>query len=357
MSKKIILLLSNIALILLVSHPLCGKTKNTDSEMNIGTLIQPLSEDGIFRDSCYYNWGGSIIKDNDGLYHLFYSRWKRSYTFNGWLTASEVAHATSPNSTGPWEYKETVLKGRGKDHWDAITAHNPKIKYFEGKYYLYYIATNMGDKAYTDQDITITKEKKLNSNTWKILRTNQRTGIAVSNSINGPWKRSDMALIEPSGPIATITVNPAIAKGKDDIYYLIIKGDKPNETRFIRNQAIATSTSPAGPFIMQDRPVIANLDTEDVSMWYNDEDGHFYAIFHAHKFIGLMSSKDGLQWEKAVNYKVTDKEVLFDDGSILSPGRMERPFVYLEDGAPKVLCLAIKKGDDSYTIFIPLQEK
>jgi hypothetical protein len=215
----------------------------------------------------------------------------------------------------------------------------------------------MGDKVYTAQDITISKEKKLNNNTWKILRTNQRTGIAVSTSLDGPWKRSDMALIEPSGPIASITVNPAIAKGKEDIYYLIIKGDKPNETRFIRNQAIATSQSPAGPFTMQDKPVIANLDTEDISMWYNDKNGRFYAIFHAHTFIGLMNSSDGLQWEKAVNYKVTNKKVLLDDGSILSPDRMERPFVYIEDGRPKVLCLAIKKGDDSYTIFIPLQEK
>ncbi len=67
---------------------------------------------------------------------MFYSRWKKEYGFLGWLTHSEVAHAVPKNPAGPWEYKETVLKGRGKGYRDAITAHNPKIKYFEGKYYL-----------------------------------------------------------------------------------------------------------------------------------------------------------------------------------------------------------------------------
>ena len=357
MNKIIIKLLSTISLILLANYPQYGKSQDINDELNINTKIQPLTEDGIFRDPNYYNWGGSIIKDNDGLYHLFYSRWRRSYTFNGWLTASEIAHATSTNSSGPWKYKETVLKGRGNGYWDAITAHNPKIKYFEGKFFLYYIATNMGNKAYTDEDIIISNEKKLSNDTWKTLRTNQRTGVAISSSINGPWEREESPLIEPSGPIANITVNPAITKGKNGIYYLIIKGDKPNEKRFIRNQAIAISKSPTGPFSMQDNPVIANLDTEDVSMFYDEQNAQFYAIFHAHTFIGLMRSTDGLHWMKAQNYKVTDKKVLLNDGSILSPDRMERPFIYIENGKPNTLCLAIKQGDDSYTIFIPLQNK
>ena len=107
---------------------------------------------------------------------------------------------------------------------------------------------------------------------------------------------------------------------------------------------------------MQPNPVIGNLDTEDVSMWYDEGDGKFYAVFHAHTFIGLMTSVDGLIWEKAQNYKITDKKVLLDDGSILMPDRMERPFVYGEKGNPSVLCLAVLKGNDSYTIFIPLLE-
>lgn len=325
-------------------------------EVNINQLIQAVTNDGIYRDTAYYNWGGSIIKDEVGTYHLFYSRWKREYTFAGWLTFSEIAHAVSHNPAGPWTYKETALTGRGKGHWDEITAHNPKIKYFEGKYYLYYIATNFGGQEYTNQTLMATNGKSLEDDNRRLLRENQRTGVAVSNSINGPWIRMNKALIEPDGPILTLTVNPAIDKGKDGNYYLIVKGDKPNETRFIRNQAIAISKTPIGPFKIQHKPVIGNLDTEDVSMWYDKKRAKFYAVFHAHTFIGLMTSSDGLNWKKAENYAITEKKILLEDDSVLIPDRMERPFIYTENGSPVVLCLAVKKGDDSFTIFIQLRK-
>lgn len=319
--------------------------------------LQPISENNIFKTKGYYNWGTSIIKGNDDQYHLFYSRWKKEYSFYGWLTHSEVAHAISESPAGPWKYKETVLQSRGKGHWDAITVHNPKIKYFEGKYYLYYISTNMGGDAFSDQDLIETAHVGYSHPNWNILRPNQRTGVAVANSINGPWKRLEKPLLEPSGPITTLTVNPAIDQGKDGRYYLIVKGDKPNEKRFIRNQAIAISDSPIGPFEMQTEPVIGYLDTEDMSLWYDHKRDYYYGVFHAHEFIGLVSSTDGINWKKATEYALMSKTVPMMDGKELRPDRLERPFIYSENGEPQVLSLAVKKGDESYCIFIPVQSK
>ena len=318
--------------------------------------LQPLSRENIFKTDGYYNWGSSIIKGDDGKYHLFYSRWKKEYSFTGWLLFSEVAHAVSDNPAGPWKYKETVLTGRGKDHWDAITAHNPKIKHFGNKYYLYYCATNMGDKKYTEKDLIETARTGYSHPNWTILRSYQRTGVAVASSINGPWIRMEKPLIEPSGPITTITVNPAITQGKDGKYYLIVKGDKPDETRFIRNQAIAISDSPTGPFIIQPKPVIDYLDTEDMSMWYDSGRDYFYAVFHAHTFIGMVSSPDGVNWKKATESVLTPKKLPMSDGDSLVPDRLERPFVYQEDGEPKVLSMAVKKGDESYIVFVQVKE-
>lgn len=337
MKHPIIITLCIIAL----SYSLSTNAQKTPLDLN--SKLEALSEDGIFRAADYYNWGASIIKGEDGLYHLFYSRWPRTNTFNGWLTKSEIAHATSQQPTGPWTYKETVLQGRGEGYWDAYTAHNPKIKYFDGKYYLYYIATNTGQEVFTKEDLCINKEKSIAPAVWKVLRSNQRSGVAVSSSLNGPWQRSNAPIIEPTGPISTIAVNPAISKGQDSTYYLIVKGDKPNEKRFIRNQAIATATSPTGPFTMQPNPVIGNLDTEDISMWYDEASGNFYAVFHAHSFIGLMQSADGLNWEKAEHYKITDKNIRMKEGTTLVTARMERPFVYIENNKAVVL-LPSKKG-------------
>jgi len=319
--------------------------------------MQPISSDNVFKTEGYYNWGASIIKGKKGIYHLFYSRWKKDYKFTGWLTHSEIAHATSRSPQGPWKFKNTVLTGRGMGHWDAITAHNPKIKYFDGKYYLYYISTNLGDKSYSEKELIETAHIGYTHSNWKILRPNQRTGVAVSNSINGPWTRMEKPIIEPSGPITTLTVNPAIDEGKDGRYYLIVKGDKPNEKRFIRNQAIAISESPLGPFEMQPNPVIDYLDTEDMSMWYDTKRDYFYGTFHAHSMIGMISSADGVNWKKASEYVLMPKKIPRVDGQEIVPDRMERPFVYVQGNEPRVLSMAVKKDDESYTVFVPIKEK
>ncbi|MBJ6368780.1 alpha-L-fucosidase [Snuella sedimenti] len=332
-----------------------GVAQNTD-DLRLYDSFKPITSDNVFKTEGYYNWGTSILKGEDGKYHMFYARWKKEYGFLGWLTHSEIAHATSKKPTGPWKFKEVVLEGARNNRWDAITAHNPKIKYFDGKYYLYYIATNLGDKDFTEEELIETAHTGYSHPNWKILRPNQRTGVAVSSSINGPWKRMDVPLIEPSGPITTLTVNPAIDRGGDGNYYLIVKGDKPNEKRFIRNQAIAISKSPLGPFEIQEKPVIDYIDTEDMSMWYDETRNRFYGVFHAHGFIGMVTSHDGIHWKKANEYVLMPKKVKMTDGSMLVPDRLERPFVYHENGKPKVLSLAAKKGDESYSIFIPIEE-
>jgi len=339
--------------------PLAGSPQGDTDNLFLRDLLQPVSKDQFFRTEGYFNWGASIIKDEAGTYHMFYARWKKVYSFTGWLTHSEIAHAISTSPTGPWKIVDTALKGRGKEHWDAITAHNPKIKYFDGKYYLYYISTNLGALDYTEEDLLETARTGYDHKYWKILRPNQRTGVAVAENLNGPWKRLESPLIEPSGPITTLTVNPAIDQGGDGRYYLVIKGDKPDETRFIRNQAVAVSDNPAGPYKIQPGPVIDYIDTEDVSIWFDRERDRFYGIFHSNddgNFIGLITSPDGIQWKKAADYWMMPKKVLLDDGSRFVADRLERPFVYTENGKPVVLSLAARKGNESFNICIPIKQ-
>ncbi len=135
--------------------PLSVVSQDNPDNLFLKDKIQEVTEDNFLKTEGYYNWGSSIIKGEDGKYNLFYSRWKKEYNFTAWLTHSEIAHAVSINPAGPWKYKETVLTGRRGENWDAITAHNPKIKYFNGKYYLYYTATNMGGRSYTEEDLII----------------------------------------------------------------------------------------------------------------------------------------------------------------------------------------------------------
>ena len=353
MEKDIIKVIKKAIPVCLCLMTMWVSAQPSKDDLYLYDKVQTITEDNIFKTEGYYNWGASIHQDKRGIYHLFYSRWKKEYTFTGWLTHSEVAHATSKSSAGPWKYKETVLQGRGKGYWDAITAHNPKIKYFEGKYYLYYISTNMGNQGISDKELLATAQTGYKHPNWQLLRPNQRTGVAVSTSINGPWKRMDKPLIEPSGPITTLTVNPAIDRSKDGKYYLVVKGDKPNTTHFVRNQAIAVSDSPAGPFEMREKPVIDYMDTEDMSIWFDKTRERFYGVFHAHTFIGLVTSQDGINWKMANDHVLMLKSIKMKDGSVIEPDRLERPYVYTENGKPVTLSLAVKKGEESYNIHIP----
>jgi hypothetical protein len=69
-----------------------------------------------------------------------------------------------------------------------------------------------------------------------------------------------------------------------------------------------------------------------------------------------VTSKDGINWKKANEHILKLKSVQLEDGSTLKPDRLERPFIFTENGEPTVLSLAVKKGNESYTIFIPIEK-
>ena len=107
--------------------------QSTD-DLDLSAFIHPIDSTAFIRDAGYYNWCNSFIKDDSGTYHLFYSRWPKSLGFTAWLTHSEIAHATASRLEGPFQYQETVLKGRA-GFWDAVTAHNVQVRCWNNQYY------------------------------------------------------------------------------------------------------------------------------------------------------------------------------------------------------------------------------
>jgi hypothetical protein len=130
----------------------CAEAADT---LDFSGRLAPIGAENKLADPGYYVWGGSGIRGEDGKYYLFYSRWPMGSTgraggdedlFNdkrGWLKYSEIAAAVSDHPAGPFYYVATVLGGTGDtNRWDCNDAHNPQIKIFGGKTYLYYIANN-----------------------------------------------------------------------------------------------------------------------------------------------------------------------------------------------------------------------
>ncbi len=339
-----------------------GKVKSENSlqdtdDLNFAELLQGVSAENILYDSTdYFNWGSSIVKGEDGKYHLFYAQMPREHGFTSWLNDGVISRAVSDYSAGPYVHQEVVLRGRGYGHWDETTAHNPWIQKYDGKYYLYYISTNHGGRKLTEDELYQSRYKWIDNEFRALVRENQRIGVAVAESPAGPWQRFDRPLVEPGGPIATITCNPAVTRRPNGGYIMLVRGDMPDTTELVRHQAVALSPAPTGPWTIQPKAAVSYMNAEDPALWYDAKRERYYGIYHGFGYMGLITSLDGLNWKKARHYKIMDLAYKNAAGETVEVARMERPFLYLEDGKPTVLTVSIKlESGESYSMFIPLR--
>ena len=77
---------------------------------NFEERFLPVTEDCIFTEDGYYVWCGSLFRHGDS-YYLAYSRWKREYGFEAWVTHSEICLAKSDSPLGKMHYVRTMHNG------------------------------------------------------------------------------------------------------------------------------------------------------------------------------------------------------------------------------------------------------
>src|SRR5688500_7617266 len=115
--------------------------------------VLPAPADGGFALPDYWVWCGSAIAGDDGLFHLYASRWPRALPFSPhWLTNSEVVHATARVPEGPYAFAGVVLPPRGEQYWDGRMTHNPTVhRAPDGTYLLFYTGTTFGGPTPTPE--------------------------------------------------------------------------------------------------------------------------------------------------------------------------------------------------------------
>lgn len=315
-------------------------TTGAPAELNLAALLQPYDPAvSAFADEGYSCWDPQITKGDDGRYYLVYSRWPKQG--GDWLTNSQICLAVSGQPEGPYQHLKVLLKGRGPGHWDELTAHNPKIRKFGSKFYLYYISSRPGP-------------------TRGHIRDSQRSGVAISDSLTGPYVALDKPIVEPVAPVHNLTVNPTVEQMTNGRFLMMVKGDlnpkTPVEPMRQRVQGLAFASSPSGPFQIQPELAIREMDTEDADLWWDAARKQYFALFHAADYIGLIASADGLHWRRAAHYKVCGNELLRTDGSWLKTrAPLQRPSLYRENGEPRVLCLAIEEPGHWHIVTVPLK--
>jgi hypothetical protein len=325
-------------------------------DLNFAQCIQPPPRHAVLRLDDWFVWGASMIRTANGICHMLFARWPKEHGFNAWATHSEIAHATARDPLGPYHVQGVALGAR-PGAWDADNAHNPTIVEFDGVYYLYYTG-NYGDGTFWDH------------------RNHQRVGVAVADHPSGPWSRFDAPLLDvtPNGWDHLLTSSPTVTRNDAGTYFLVYKGVSAGEMPFGGRVRIgvATSRHPLGPFEKQPHTIFdhptARFPTDDNFIWF--QGNRFYAIVkdYGGYFSGceapalvLFQSQDGLHWRLAAHALVSRFRIQWEDGAVTENiHRFEQPQLWMSDGQPAVLFLAVKERDDSinedrsYNIHIPL---
>lgn len=314
--------------------------------------MAPAPKSGGFRMEGYWIWCGSVIRDDDGLYHMFASRWPRELAFHPhWLTNSEIVRATSETPEGPYRFEEVVLPTRSAQYWDGRMTHNPTLHRSGDTYLLFYIGTTYNLPVPTASTQAQDKDEVILA-----AHRNQRIGLATAPSPSGPWTRQECPILEPRPGRwdGLITTNPAPCVLNDGRVLLVYKS-----TRFrgdLLRFGVAEADTFAGPYErLSDEPIL-NFDdsgdhVEDAFLWQG-ADGQFEmlmkdmrggiggearAVIHA-------NSGDCLHWKVSKPAIAFHRCIPWNDGTITRPAFLERPQLLLNEGRPTHLFAAIGEG-------------
>lgn len=311
-----------------------------------------------FESEGYWSWGSSVVKGDDGLYHMFVSRFPKSLPFHpGWMVASEIVHAVSDVPQGPYRFSEVALPARGAQYWDGRSTHNPRILKYKHKYYLIYMGSTHPFVNPTYDELTL-------DSPWCIVaRANKRIGLAVADTPYGPWKRMDEPILktEPNTFYSFLTSNPSPIVQEDGSVMMIFKGRAHTQDGKYSDMSMGIAYAPSieGPYqVLNDKQPIFQVDgqgeAEDPFLW-KDERG-YHAIFkdHASKFTGelgggvMAHSKDGIRWNPDKDPKAYSRSVEWEDGKVNMQGQLERPFILFENGKPTYIFFATMDGPGGF---------
>lgn len=334
--------------------------------MSVASIVadSPFSRDLIplgrildLRD--WFVWCASPVVGEDGKFHVFFSRWPvgedGDLGFRRWLTESEIAHAVADRPEGPYRVIGTVLKGRPGE-WDSLSIHNPSVVRANGRFYLFYMGNAMPASKDLADRIGLLREKRI--------------GVAVADSVYGPWRERRLLLERSPDPESFdgfLVSNPSCVIQTDGSSTLFFKGHpfisdglsaREREARgesFIFNlqYGIARASDPLGPYLRDAGNPLFNFGgrsahVEDACVfvedgiwhWLSRDMGQFGHTGGLH-----MTSKNGRDWsEPEVGFKGLFDYMDEPRLGLHREGALERPQVLLQNGRATHLFFASRGG-------------
>ncbi len=345
-----------------------------ENQFDLPSLMLPAPLNGGFAMKDYWVWCGSVIRGEDGRYHMFASRWSKEVSFLHWVLNSEVVRATSDRPEGPFRFEQVVLEQR-PGYFDGRVTHTPCIQRCGDTYLLFYTGTTYDGPTPTHND-----QADQPSARWQQAWHNKRIGMATAKSVLGPWVRTDRPLLDvrPGHWDSVITSNPAPCVHADGRVLLLYKStphrhdaDGMFRGRFMLGAAWADHYSL--PFRrLSDEPILQfnhpDAHVEDPFCWY---DGSKYraimkdmtGVIGGEPQAGIATeSEDGVNWRLSDPAQAYRRLVHWEDGSVTRPAKLERPQLLIENGRPThfyaATCdseISVLKANSTWSMVIPLR--
>ncbi len=315
-------------------------------------------------DPDYYTWCNSPIGGPDKKIHLFCSRWPKVHKMDGWRTHSEIVHYIGEKPEGPFVFHDVAIAANPGAPWNN-TIHNPAIAQVGDKFVLLYISFDWR------------KDKLQGAGNSPMF-----TGMAIADSINGPWK-----ILSTKGPIVSPSLNPEhwsagtwaldnptflAYQGK---YYIYLKGGKQQmKSRY----GYAVSDNLEGPYQLSENfctDNVAYIEDATVFVWKNQICLLTNDNFGTHTGI----PGGGILWrsDTPTDFKLANAEIGFFKTTNYAKGvdltkarklygpefKFERPGILMMDGQPAYFYgpsgFNLSGGDttESYVMKINLKNK
>ncbi|MBQ8674449.1 MAG: glycoside hydrolase family protein [Bacteroides sp.] len=248
--------------------PMKGEKKQSASWGTDSVRIRYV-DNGIERDDTSF-WGGNILQDADGSYHLFVCGWpENSPKGHMYWPNSTVFHATSEQLHGPYTVQDTLGKG-----------HNPEaFRLADGRIVVYVI-----------------------------------NGFYVAPDMNGPWQRGTFEFDPRDRKIIEGLSNLTFTRRQDGSFLMVCRGG-----------GIWVSRDGLSPYRqLSDRRVYPDVDGrfEDPVVWRDSLQYHLIVNDWLGRIAFYQRSKDGLHW-------VTEPGEAYVPGiSVHADGHAEQWFKY-----------------------------
>ncbi|MBU2912623.1 glycoside hydrolase family protein [Reichenbachiella agariperforans] len=234
--------------------------------------VRPRSVYNGLEDDEYSYWGGNMMMDEAGRYHLYVCRWPEGDPKGhmAWPKA-EVVHALSDHSLGPFEVKDRIGKG-----------YNPEIQQLaDGRYMLYVHA-----------------------------------GYYLSDDLDGPWDYHDFEYDQRQRPVMDHMSNLTFARREDGSFLMVCRGGGVWFSQSGLPPYQQVSTASIYP------PYDGNY--EDPVIWRDHVQYHLIVNDWLGRVAYYMRSKDGICWKMDGGEAYRPGIARYEDGTLVDWYKFER---------------------------------